>query len=90
MMSANSGYFRKRLEEWEGDPWTMRGADGKPELLVVSMEDDLQEAAQAILKLMYEEAVPEGLTALQLAKVTDKFFAMQPTCWNITRSGLGT
>jgi hypothetical protein len=46
-------------------------ADGKP-MLVVSMEEDLQEAAQARLKLMYEETLPQGLTALQLAKVGKK------------------
>jgi hypothetical protein len=46
----------------------MTGADGKT-LLVVGVEEELMEAAQAVLRLMYEEVVPEGLTALQLAKV---------------------
>jgi hypothetical protein len=67
-MSAGSGYFRKRLEGWEDDPWSMAGPDGNP-MLVVGVEEELLEAAEAVLKLMYEEVVPDGLTAVQLAKV---------------------
>jgi hypothetical protein len=69
VLAAGSAVFCKRLEDWCQDPWTVCKADGKPQLLVVGVEEDLQEAAQAILKLMYEEVVPDGLVALQLAKV---------------------
>jgi hypothetical protein len=70
VLAAASAYFRKRLEDWDDDPWTMIGADGKP-LLVVGMEEDQQEAAAAVIQLMYEEVVPDGTPALQLARVGD-------------------
>jgi hypothetical protein len=56
-------------EGWEGDPWTIVGEDGKVQLLVVGVEEELTEAAQGIIKLMYEGAVPPGLGPVQLAKV---------------------
>jgi hypothetical protein len=57
-----------RFDGWDQDRWTMTGADGKP-LLVLEVTDGLQEAAQAVIKLMYEEVVPEGASGLHLAKV---------------------
>jgi hypothetical protein len=46
----------------------MTGADGKP-LLVVGVEEGLHEAAAAVVRVMYEEEVPDGTPALQIAKV---------------------
>jgi hypothetical protein len=69
ILASASEYFRKRLEGWVSDPWTMTGADGKP-LLVVGVEDEMVDTAQAVVKLIYEEHVPEGLGPVQLAKVS--------------------
>jgi hypothetical protein len=68
VLATASNYFFKRLVAWDSDPWTMTGADGKP-LLMVGVEEGLHEAAAAVLRLMYEEVVPDGTPALQLAKV---------------------
>jgi hypothetical protein len=68
VLAAGSEYFCKRLEAWDEDPWTMTGGDGKP-LLVVGVEEGLHEAAAAVVRVMYEEVVPDGTPALQLAKV---------------------
>jgi hypothetical protein len=46
----------------------MTGGDGKP-LLVVGVEECLHEVAAAVLRLMYEEVVPDEKPALQLAQV---------------------
>jgi hypothetical protein len=46
----------------------MAAPDGKL-LLVVGVEEDLLEAAQAVVRLMYEEVVPASAGPLQLAKV---------------------
>jgi hypothetical protein len=68
VLAGASEYFDKRLEAWDEDPWSMTGDDGKP-LLVMGLEEDLHEAAAAVVRLMYEEVVPDGTPALQLAKV---------------------
>jgi hypothetical protein len=36
---------------------------------MVEVEDVLTEAAQAVIRIMYDQAVPPGLTGEQLAKV---------------------
>jgi hypothetical protein len=41
------------------------------------VDQDLQTAAKAVLQLMYEEVVPQGLAAVELAKV-DIRMSMQP------------
>jgi hypothetical protein len=69
VLSGASKYFSRRLDGWRDDFWSRTGTDGKP-LLVVGVEEELTEAAQAVIKLMYEEAVPQGTTALQLAQVS--------------------
>jgi hypothetical protein len=69
VLASASGYFRKRLEDWDSDPWTTTGGDGKL-LLVVGVEEEMVEAATAVVKLMYEEHIPEGLDPVQLAKVS--------------------
>jgi hypothetical protein len=46
----------------------MTGGDGKP-LVVVGVEEGLHEAAAAVVRVMYEEVVPDGTPALQLAQV---------------------
>jgi hypothetical protein len=51
----------------------MTGGDGKA-VLVVAMEREITEAAQAVIKLMYEGAVPRSVSAIQLAKVGDACF----------------
>jgi hypothetical protein len=66
-LGAQSNYFRKRLEDWDSDPWTMIGADGKP-LLVVGVEEELVEAATAVVKLMYKGVAPCKLSPTQVAK----------------------
>jgi hypothetical protein len=63
----------------------MTGADGKP-MLVVGVEEDLLEAAQAVLKLMYEEVVPEGQTAVQLAKVGEGLQQSVPTHQHVKKA----
>jgi hypothetical protein len=68
VLAVASEYFHKRLENWNSHPWTMTGADGKP-LLVVGVEEEMVEAAAAVVRVMYEEEVPDGTPALQLAKV---------------------
>jgi hypothetical protein len=68
VLAAASEYFYKRLEDWSEDPWTMTGGDGKP-LLVVGVEEGLHKAAAAVVRVMYEEVVPDGTPALQLAQV---------------------
>jgi hypothetical protein len=67
VLAGASEYFRKRLE-WDNDFWTMTGDVGKP-LLVVGVEEGLHQAAAAVVRVMYEEVVPDGTPALQLAKV---------------------
>jgi hypothetical protein len=68
VLVSGSGYFRKRLEDWHDDPWTMTGADGKP-LLVVGVEEELMEAAAGVLKLVYADRRPTRMSATQLAQV---------------------
>jgi hypothetical protein len=70
VLAGASSYFRRRLEEegWDTDPWTMMGPDGKP-LLVVGVEEELLEAAQAVVRFMYEKVKPATAGPLQLAKV---------------------
>jgi hypothetical protein len=68
VLASGSEYFRRRLEDWDEDPWSMTGADGTP-LLVVGVEEGLTEAAQAVIKLMYEDVVPDNVSAIQLAQV---------------------
>jgi hypothetical protein len=70
ILAGASEYFRKRLEDWDNDTWTMMGSDGKP-VLVVGMEQHQHEAAAAVVRLMYEEVVPDGTPVLQLARVGD-------------------
>jgi hypothetical protein len=68
VLAGASEYFRNRLDSWDGDPWTIAGADGKL-LLVVSVEEKLRQAAQAVIRLMYEEVVPASAGPLRLAEV---------------------
>jgi hypothetical protein len=68
LLAAASKYFCRRLEAWDADLWSLTGDDGKP-LLVVGVEEGLHEAAAAVVRVMYEEVVPGGTPALQLAKV---------------------
>jgi hypothetical protein len=68
VLAGASEYFRKRLDGWDDDPWTMTGADGKP-LLVVGVREDQLQVAEALVRLMYEERVAYGTSALQLARV---------------------
>jgi hypothetical protein len=68
LLAAESSYFRKRLEDWDSDPWTTTGADGKP-LLVAGVEEQLLEAAQQVIQLVYEGSMPSGLKPTQVAKV---------------------
>jgi hypothetical protein len=67
LLATESNYFRKRLEDWDSDPWTMTGADGKP-LLVAGVEEPMWEAAQQVIQLMYEGVVPSELKPTQIAK----------------------
>jgi hypothetical protein len=55
-------------ENWDNDPCTMTGADGKL-LLLVGVEEDLLGSAQAVVRLVYEEMVPTGLDPSGIAKV---------------------
>jgi hypothetical protein len=48
----------------------MTGDDGKP-LLVVGVEEELVEAASAVVKLMYEGIAPSDLSPTQVAKASD-------------------
>jgi hypothetical protein len=68
VLATASEYFRRRLDGWDNDPWTTSGADGKL-LLVVSVEERLIPAAQAVIRLMYEEVVPASTGPLRLAEV---------------------
>jgi hypothetical protein len=68
VLAGASEYFCKRLDSWDDDRWSLTAADGKP-LLVAGVEEELHAAAQAVVRLMYEEVVPEGTAALQLAQV---------------------
>jgi hypothetical protein len=54
----------------------LRGKDGRP-VLVVAVEEELTEAAEAVVHLMYHGTVPDGLSAVELAQVTRdvSFFA---------------
>jgi hypothetical protein len=79
VLAGASEYFHKRLEDWDSDPWTMAGEDGKP-LLVVGLEEGLHEAAAAVVRVMYEEVVPDGTSALQLAKVCGPLHCCQAKC----------
>jgi hypothetical protein len=54
---------------WDDDPHTLRGKDGRP-VLVVAVEPELTEAAQAVVRLMYEGPVAQGMGAKHLAQVS--------------------
>jgi hypothetical protein len=69
VLSACSEYFRTRVTGWDDDPHTLRGKDGRP-VLVVAVEPELTEAAQAVVRLMYDGMVAEGMSATQLAQVS--------------------
>jgi hypothetical protein len=68
VLATASEYFRRRLDGWDSDPWTTARADGKL-LLVVSVEEWLMEAAQAVIRLLYQEVVPASTGPLRLAEV---------------------
>jgi hypothetical protein len=68
LLAAGSEYFRKRLEGWDDDPLAGKDTGGR-RLLVVQLEEDLIEAGQALLKLMYEEVVPQEVGLMEIAKV---------------------
>jgi hypothetical protein len=68
VLASASEYFRRRLDGWDNDPWTIAAADGKL-LLVVGVEERLMQAAQAVIRLMYQEVVPASAGPLQLAEV---------------------
>jgi hypothetical protein len=68
-MGSCSDYFCARVSGWDDDPHTLRGKDGRP-VLVVAVEEELTEAAQAVVHLMYHGVVPERLSATELAQVS--------------------
>jgi hypothetical protein len=68
VLATASSYFRRRLEDWDSDPWSMMGADGQL-VLVVGMEEDELKVAESVVKLMYESAVPYSRPAMELAQV---------------------
>jgi hypothetical protein len=68
LLAAQSSYFRKRLESWDDDPLNITEAD-RQQLLVVQVEEGMLEAAQSVIQLMYEEAVPTELDLVHIAKV---------------------
>jgi hypothetical protein len=71
VLGSFSDYFRTRVTGWDDDPHTLRGKDGRP-VLVVAVEEELTEAAQAVVHLMYHGVVPEGMSAVELAQVRRK------------------
>jgi hypothetical protein len=68
VLASASLHFRKRIRAYATDPWVMMGPDRKL-VLVVGVEEDHTEAAQDLIKLIYEHAVPGSTSALKLAKV---------------------
>jgi L-asparaginase/Glu-tRNA(Gln) amidotransferase subunit D len=69
VLGSCSEYFRTRVTSWDDDPHTLRGKDGRP-VLVVAVEPELTEAAQAVVRLMYDGVVAKGMGPQQLAQVS--------------------
>jgi hypothetical protein len=69
LLGSFSEYFQRRITGYKDDPCTLKGLDRLP-ILVVEVEEELTEAARAVLRLMYDQAVPKDLSPLQLAKVS--------------------
>jgi hypothetical protein len=69
VLGSFSEYFQKRITGFKDDPCTLKRSDGQ-QLLVVEVEAELMEAAHAVIRLMYQGAVPQGLDPEQLAKVS--------------------
>jgi hypothetical protein len=76
VLGSSSDYFRARVTGWEDDPHTLKGKDGRP-VLVVAVEPELMQAAQAVIYLMYDGAVPAGLNGPELAQVSTQAGVMQ-------------
>jgi hypothetical protein len=71
VLGSCSDYFCTRISRWDDDPLTLQGTAGHP-LLVVEVESELHDAAQAVIHLMYKGTIPEGFSAEQLAKVSTR------------------
>jgi hypothetical protein len=68
VLASFSEYFKKRATGYHDDPCTLTLAAGR-QILGVAVEEELTEAAAAVIHLMYQGGLPLDLPAEQLAKV---------------------
>jgi hypothetical protein len=69
VLGTFSEYFRTRVTGWDDDPHTLRGKDGRP-VLMVAVEPELTEAAHAVVRMMYNAVVRDGISGKELAQVS--------------------
>jgi hypothetical protein len=73
VLSSHSEYFRSKTSGRWGT------SDGQ-QALEETVEADELEAAQAAVRVMYEETVPEGTSVLQLAQVCADWLTEVQVC----------
>ncbi len=68
VLGSASEYFRSRIIRWERDPSSHQELDGKL-VLVEECEKQELDGGRALVRVMYDDATPPGLSAPELAQV---------------------